>query len=401
MGMIADRTNTRLGKFRPYLLYAALPFGIFGFLMFITPDLSTSGKAIYAFITYNLMMIIYTVINVPYSALMGVMTPSPEERTIVSSFRFVAAFVGQFIVSLSILWMVKVFGKGNDALGWQWAMGILAMLAVVLFLTTFATTKERVKPLSAKRNPLKQDLIDLSKNNAWLMIGAATVFQLIYIVIRNGSIVYYFKYFVQDQQILLMGKTFSFSYGGLTSTFLLVGTIITIVGSILTNRLSKIFGKSRCYWGCLGIAAISTALFYVLRPQDLILMFILQLITSFVLGPVSVLQWAMYTDCADYSEWKTGRRATGLIMSASLFALKLGIALGGTILAWLLAAYGFKANVAQTETGLLGIKMVMSIYPAIAGLIGIGFMLFYPLTNKSLAEIEEDLTTRRKDAGIN
>jgi GPH family glycoside/pentoside/hexuronide:cation symporter len=396
MGMIADRTNTKLGKFRPYLLYVALPFGILGFIMFITPNFSTHGKIIYAFITYNLMMMIYTVINVPYSALMGVLTPNSQERTVVSSFRFVAAFVGQFIVQFSVLRLVTVFGKGNENVGWQWAMAAVAGLAVVLWLVTFATTKERVKPVKEQKNPLKQDLSDLFKNLPWVLIGSATLFQLLYLVIRGGSIMYYFKYFVQDQQVTLLGNTYSFSYQSLTSTFLLVGTAVTIVGAVLTHVFSKMFGKSRCYFGFLGIAAVSTALFYFLKPQDVVLMFVLQLFTSFAVGPVSVLQWAMYTDAADYSEWKTGRRATALLMAASLFCLKLGIALAGSIQAWILAAIGFVANVAQSATSLTGIRMLMSVIPAAAGIVAVVLMIFYPLNNKKMAQIEKDLVERRQ-----
>ncbi len=208
---------------------------------------------------------------------------------------------------------------------------------------------------------------------------------------------YYFKYFVQDQQLLLLGKTFSFSYQSLTSTFLLVGTAFTILGAVMTNIFSKAFGKAKCYYGFLGIAAISTALFYVLKPQDLIFMFLLQIISSFAVGPVSVLQWAIYTDTADYSEWKTGRRATALIMAASLFALKLGIALAGSIQAWILDSFGFVANVPQTDTALAGIKLLMSIFPAIAGIIAVALMVFYPLNNKMMIQIEKDLTARRED----
>ncbi|MDZ7288772.1 MAG: MFS transporter [candidate division KSB1 bacterium] len=397
MGMIADRTNTKFGKFRPYLLYFALPFGILGFIMFITPNFSTQGKVIYAFVTYNLMMMIYTVINVPYSALMGVITPNSQERTVVSSFRFVAAFVGQFIVQFAVLRLVTLFGKGNETAGWQWAMAVMSALAVILWLVTFSSTKERVQPVKEQKNPLKQDLADLFKNMPWILIGSATVFQLLFNVIKGGSIMYYFKYFVQDQQLSLLGRTFSFSYQSLTSTFLLVGTAMTILGAVVTNIFSKKFGKSRCYYGFLGIAAVVTALFYVLKPQDLILMFVLQIISSFGVGPVSVLQWAIYTDTADYSEWKTGRRATALIMAASLFALKLGIALAGTIQAWILDSFGFVANVAQSPTAIQGIKLLMSIFPAIAGFIAVALMVFYPLNNKMMAQIEKDLIARRKE----
>jgi GPH family glycoside/pentoside/hexuronide:cation symporter len=396
MGMLADRTNTRFGKFRPFLLYAALPFGVLGFIMFITPHFSTEGKVIYAFITYNLMMMIYTVINVPYSALMGVISPNAQERTVVSSYRFVAAFVGQFIVQFAVLWLVGVFGKGNEAAGWQWTMAVIGGLAAILWLVTFASTKERVQPVQEQRNPLKQDLADLFKNIPWILIGTATIFQLLFNVIKGGSAVYYFKYFVQDQQLSLLGSSFSFSYTSLISAFLLMGTAFTILGAVLTNILSKAFGKSRCYYGLLGIATISTALFYFLEPPDLILMFVLQIISSFAVGPVSVLQWAIYTDTADYSEWKTGRRATALIMAASLFALKLGIALAGTFQAWVLKVYGYMPDVVQSATALNGIKLLMSIFPAIAGIIGVAFMVFYPLNNKMMDKIEEDLTARRK-----
>jgi len=396
MGMIADRTNTRFGKFRPYLLYGALPFGILGFLMFITPNLSPTGKAVYAFITYNLMMMAYTVINVPYSALMGVITPNPDERTVVSSYRFVAAFAGLFIVQFSVLRLVRAFGGGNEQLGWQWAMTALAALAVVLFWVTFATTKERVTPPPGQKTPLLQDLSDLLRNRPWLLIGSATVFQLIFIVIRSSSIMYYFKYFVQNQQVTLLGRTYDLSFETLASTFMLSGTLVTVVGALVASKLSKMLGKPNCYYGGLGLAAICSALFYVLSPRDLALMFVLQLIASFAWGPVSVLQWAMYTDTADYSEWKTGRRATGLIMAASLFALKLGIALGGALMAWLLDFHGFKPNVEQTTAGLLGIKLLMSIYPAVAGAMGCVLMLFYPLNNKMLVQIAQDLLARRQ-----
>jgi glycoside/pentoside/hexuronide:cation symporter, GPH family len=397
MGMIADRTRTKLGKFRPYLLYAAVPFGILGFIMFITPAFSTHGKIIYAFITYNCMMMIYTVINVPYSALMGVITPNSQERTVVSSFRFVAAFAGQFIVQFSVLRLVSLFGKGNENAGWKWAMAVMSAFAVVLWLTTFFTTKERVKPVKEQKNPLKRDMADLFKNMPWVLIGTATLFQLLYLVIRGGSIMYYFKYFVQDQPLTLLGKTHVYSYQSLTSAFLLIGTFITIVGAVMTSLFSKTFGKSRCYFGFLGIAAVSTGLFYFLKPQDVIWMFVLQLFTSFAVGPVSVLQWSMYTDTADYSEWKTGRRATALIMAASLFALKLGIALAGTIQAWILSFNGFVANVAQSAASLLSIKMLMSIYPAIAGMIAVVLMIFYPLNNKMMFQIEHDLIAKRKN----
>jgi GPH family glycoside/pentoside/hexuronide:cation symporter len=396
MGAVADRTNTRWGKFRPYLLWVAIPFGLVGVAVFTTPDLSMTGKIIYAYVTYILLDFVYTAINVPYSALMGVMTSNARMRTILSQFRFAAVYLGALIIQYSVLRLVKILGKGNEALGWQLTMVVLSALAIILFFTTFITTKERVKPPKEQKSYLKGDLRDLFRNKPWLLIAGGTVFQLTYITIRNGSIIYYFKYFVGDQQLTLFGNTNMFSCDSMTSTFLIAGTLATVMGIILSGWFSKVFGKRNCYVGFLGATGIFTAIFYFFAPGDVILMFIMQLLASFTFGPVSVLQWAMYTDTADYSEWKNNRRATAFLMAASLFALKLGVALGGALLAGLLAFHGYvQGGVEQTAGGVFGVKLVMSLYPAIPALIGAGIMFFYPLTNKMLVDIEKDLNERR------
>jgi len=398
MGIIADRTETRWGKFRPYLLWFAIPFGIIGVLTFTTPDLPLSGKLIYAYITYTLLMMLYTIINVPYSALMGVITSNARARTIISQFRFVAAFVGTIIVQFSVLRMVQQFGQGNDSLGWQRAMIVLSILAVALFYITFATTRERVKPPAGQKSRLKDDFRDLVKNKPWLMIGSATVFQLTHILIRNGSIIYYFRYFVQDQQVTLLGHTYAFSYQNMVSIFFMAGSVVTILGSLCAGWFSKVFDKRNTYAGFLAACGIFSSLFFLLGPNDIVLMFVFHFLVSFAVGPVSVLQWAMYTDTADYSELKRGRRATGLIMSASLFALKFGVALGSSMLAWILAAYGYQPNVQQTALSMTGIKMSISIYAAVPALIGAALMIFYPLTNDAMIQIEKELTARRQKA---
>jgi GPH family glycoside/pentoside/hexuronide:cation symporter len=397
MGAIADRTNTRWGKFRPYLFWFAVPFGILGVLMFTTPNLDSGGKLIWAYVTYTLMMMVYTAINVPYCALMGVISPNSMERTVVSSYRFVLAFVGMFIVQYSLVRMVEIFGgKKDSAQGWQYAMGVLFALAVILFLITFFTTRERVRPMKEQKNPLKQDLADLFANGPWLLIGGATVFQLTYILIRGGSIVYYFDYYIQNQDVSLLGKVFNLSSTQLASAFMLSGTAITILGAVMTKWFCRFIDKPKAYAVFLAITAITTGLVYFLSPQNVVLLFVLQLFTSFSMGPVSVLQWAIYADTADHSEWKTGRRATALIMAASLFALKLGVALGGAILAWVLAGYGYKPNQPQTPEALQGIRLAMSMYAAIPAVIGVIIMAFYPLTNQLMTTIETDLIERRK-----
>lgn len=398
MGTIADQTKTRWGKFRPYILLFAIPFGIMGVLTFTTPGFDATGKLIYAYITYNLLMVMYTIVNVPYSALMGVITPNSLERTEVSSFRFVAAFVGGLIVQAATISLVKYFGQGNDAVGWQWAMGCLAGLAAVLLFITFATTKERVQPPKEQKSQFKRDLRDLFSNAPWLMIAGATVCQLTFIVMRQSSVAYYFKYYVGDQQLNLFGNVINLSYETFTSSFLLTGSVVTIIGVVLTKWFSKLLDKKNTYAGFLIAAAVVNAVLYVVRPQDVILIYVLNLLFSFFVGPVSVLQWAMYTDTADYSEWKNNRRATGLLMAASLFALKLGLTLGGAFVGWLLAYYGFVANQDQTPEAMSGIVSLLSIFPAIFGIAGGLLMMRYPLTNKMMVKIEEDLTVRRQEA---
>jgi glycoside/pentoside/hexuronide:cation symporter, GPH family len=330
------------------------------------------------------MWTIYSTINVPYSALMGVITPNPMERTVISSYRFVAAFFGGLIVQSSVMWMVKKFGADHEATGWQVAMSALAGLAVVLFLITFLTTRERVLPLAAQKTSLRQDLKDLFTNKPWLLIALATVMQLTMIVMRNGSIMYYFKYYVQNQT--------------LASAFMLIGSIVTIAGAVLTRLFAQQFGKRNSYVGFMLLTAVFTALLFFLKPEQIVLMFVFQILASFCLGPLAVLQWSIYTDTADFGEWKNHRRATGLIMSASLFALKVGMALGGALQGWMMAGYGFVANEAQTLGSLTGIRLMISLYPAIGALGAAAFVVFYPLTNQKMEQIERDLSARRSAA---
>ncbi|MBN1996335.1 MFS transporter [candidate division KSB1 bacterium] len=400
MGMIADRTQTRWGKFRPYLLWGAIPFGIIGVLTFTTPELSPTGKIIYAYFTYTFLMMAYTMVNVPYSALMGVLSPNSMTRTVVSTYRFVLAFVGAFIVQGSVLALVKRLGGDNEPLGWRNTMIVISILAVVLYFVTFFTTKERVFPPKGQKTRLKSDLNDLFSNKPWVMIAVATFFQLTFFVMRGSAIMYYFKYYVMDQQLNLFNITLKLSYETFSSSFLMIGTVFTILGAILTKTFTKILDKKMTYLGFLAASALFNGLFFLIKPQSVLLIYFLQIVISFLIGPISPLQWAMYTDTADYGEWINGRRSTGLIMSASLFALKLGLTFGGAIVGWILGYYGFIANELQTPETQQGIRMLMTIFPAIAGLIGSAVMLFYPLTNKKMIQVERELEERRKSEEI-
>lgn len=395
MGMIADRTESKYGKFRPYLFWLAIPFGVLGFFMFMTPDFGETGKIVYAYVTYTLMMIMYTAINVPYAALMGVITPSAEERTEVSSYRFVAAYCGLLVVTGFTEPLVEFFGGGDDIaskqVGWMWTMGLYGVIAALLFLFAFFTTKERVLPPKNQEINFIKDGADLFTNIPWVLIGIATVFQLMFLVIRGGSFAFYINYYIGDHSIVLFGSTIELGL----NYFLTSGALATLAGAILTNTITKLIDKKKTYGLFLGLGAIISISFFFLTADQIGLIYLANIIAGFLLGPVAVLQWAMYTDCADYGEWKFGRRATGLIMAASLFALKLGVALGGAITGWVLSGYGFESGEVQTEDSLGGILMLVSIIPAVFGVAAYIVMLFYPLTNEKMKEIEADLIARR------
>jgi GPH family glycoside/pentoside/hexuronide:cation symporter len=394
MGTVADRTQTRWGKFRPYLLWVAVPFGLAGFLAFSSPDFSATGKLVYAYVTYNLLMIMYTAINVPYAALMGVMTPNPLERTSLAAYRFVGVFTGGLIIQGAALWMVEFFGHGNQRAGWQWTMACIAALAVVLFWFTFATTRERVHPPPEQKGDLKRDLKSLL-NRPWLLVGLATFFQLTFIVARGSTVAYYFKYLVGGQRLSVLGFARDLSFEAFASSFLVSGTIATIVGTMCSKWFAQRMGKSQAYVFFLAVSVVAQISFWFAEPSDVLLIFGLNLVGQFAWGPVSVLQWAMYTDVADYMEWKNGRRATGLVMAASLFMLKLGLAMGGAFVVWMLGVYGFKANQEQAAATLHGIRMLMSVFPSLFGVVAVALMWFYPLNDEVMSQVEQELAARR------
>ena len=381
MGVLADRTNTRWGKFRPYLIWMVIPFGVIGVLTFTTPDLSASGKLIYAYITYTLMMMAYTAINIPYSALMGVISPNSLVRTSVSSYRFILAMAGTFIVQGATLPMVNFFGKGSEQKGFQMAMVVYAIAAIILFLITFLTTKERVQPAKEQQSTLKEDLKDLMANKPWLILFVIGIFTLFNIAIRNAAIMYYFKYYIGNQN--------------LSSLFMMLGTIGVMVGVALTGPLSKIFGKRKLYMFLMGLTAVLTALFYLIPKDQIVAVFAMHILISTVMGPTAPLIWAMYADTADYSEWKSGHRATGLVFSAATFAQKFGWTIGAAIAGWLLAAFGFKANIEQTPEALNGIRLMISIIPAAAALLSTISVSFYNLDDELMKKIEVELKERK------
>ncbi len=382
MGTIADRTNTRWGKFRPYILWLCVPYAILGIVLFITPDWGSTGKLVYAYVTYTFVMIIYTAMMIPYSALGGVMTSNPVDRTSLQSFRFFGAFGGNLMIQALAWPLVLFFGRSNEARGWFSTMSVFAILSIGLFLITFASVKERVQPDPQVKNKIRQDIKDLLSNPPWIVITLALFVMLIYVGVRSAIIVYYFDYYVGNQE--------------LATAYLTSGTAVILVSMLLPKWLTQKFGKRNALIGLLIITGLAILANYFARPQDIIYIFVLQLIQSFASGPTMPLLWAMMADAADYSEWKTGRRATALFYSASTFGLKSGGALGGALALWILAMYGYQANVVQTTHSLMGMRLMMSVYPTIGIILCIVIIAFYTLSEAQLERIEIDLNSRRQ-----
>ena len=394
MGVIADRTETRWGKFRPYLLWLCVPFALIGVLTFTTPSLGPGAKLAYAYVTFTLIMMAYTAINIPYSALLGVISSDPVERTSVSSIKFMFAFAAGMIVSATLPVMTKGLGGGNEAAGWQRTFIIYGLAAIVFFLIAFLFTRERVRPIAKERSPIGRDLVDLFSNTAWVTLLIATILMILFVAGRMTVTWQYFKYYVGEQQLL--GQPLSWDkslgmFGGL-------GQGAAIVGVVVTPYLARAVGSRNAFLILLGASVASTAAFFVCQPNQLLLIYALNIVGSFTGGPLSVLLWAMYADAADYGEWKTGRRATGLVFSASTMSQKFGWAIGGAGAMWFLGAIGYQANVEPSASVLNGLRLLMSLVPAALGVLCAVPMLFYKLDAKLMKTIEKELDERRAAA---
>ncbi len=381
MGIIADRTNTRWGKFRPWILWTALPFGIFAVLTFTTPNLGPSGKLIYAYVTYIGLILVYTANNVPYSALMGVMSPNPVDRTSLSSYRFFFAFLGALIVQGFSIYLVKFFGHGNQMLGYKYTMMLFAAMSVVFFLITFFTTHERVKPIKDQHTALKDDLRDLFKNGPWIVLFFVGVFFVSMTTLKQGSTMFYFKYY--------LGRV------NLATSFMVINVIAAMIGAALTGYFTHVLGKRGTMKASLLLALISSALLFFAGTQNITAIFILGTLMEFSTGPGITLFFAMLADTADYSEWKNNRRATGLVFSAGTLSIKFGSGVAGAMIGGILAFFGYVANVTQSPHALLGIRLLMSFLPAAAALLAFGVFSFYTIDDKLLLKIKKDLDRRR------
>jgi glycoside/pentoside/hexuronide:cation symporter, GPH family len=525
VGILADRTNTRWGKFRPYLLWMALPVGIIVVLTFTTPDLSTSGKIIYAYVTFSLMMIFYSMINVPYASLMGVMTDDGKQRTTLATYRFIFAFGGSFLVlglfqplfdgfgtrtfnefssaktieiadttarttSTILVWngtiqssklthpidsllflTAKVnadtkeafslgvfntrtarfygfnFAEGKDTLGLlrtgatcdvkikldqittkdnlqnladltfaakgidehsiairdialkeidyrsgtQKAVIVIAILAIIFFLFTFSLTREKVKPIEVK-TPLRDDLKDLSKNGPWFILLGAGISTIFFNTIRDGAAVYYFMYYFKGMNNIEFSSSMILA---ISTIYLLLGQAANIIGVVLAKPVADRIGKKSTFLIAMLNAAVLSFVFFLLDRTNITLILTFQFLISINAGIIFPLVWSMYADTADYSEWKNGRRATGLVFSAASMSQKFGASIGIAMVGWILAFYGYQANIEQTEATQNGIRMMLSIYPALGALLAAGFIFIYPLKESVLESISHELAVFR------
>jgi GPH family glycoside/pentoside/hexuronide:cation symporter len=413
MGAISDRTVTRWGKFRPWILWTALPFGIIGFLAFTTPNFGHTGKLIYAYVTYLLLMAVYSANNIPYSALSGVITGDMAERNSLFSVRFIFVTLATIAIQGFALPMVNHFGHGSSAKGYQITMGIFCVLAVIFFLITFLTTKERIIPDPKQKSSLKQDISDLLKNRPWLIMFLVFLLLFIFLGIRNSILLYFFKYYLDKTSMLSILEVLNKGLFGLLGKLGMIGSnadiagntfsminifsqLVTIIGLTLSRPLANKFGKNTVFRTGLFLCVLLSGIFIIIKPEAIVLTLVLQLLFQFMWGVAAMsLPWAMMADVADFSEWKNNRRATGIVFAGIIIGLKVGLAIGGALAGSLLSVYGYVANVSQTSHTLFGIRMITSIYPAVFLVIGAILLFFYQINKSTEIQMQNELTERR------
>ncbi|MDY4148803.1 MAG: MFS transporter [Paludibacteraceae bacterium] len=389
VGIVSDRTESRWGKFRPYLLFGSVPYAILAVMAFSTPNFGDMGKFVYALITCLLLRTAYAFVNLPYSSLGAVMTNDSNERAGLNTYRFIAAYIGQFIVTGAALYLVKWLGAmGNDgvvnqAQGYQYTVALFGVLSIAFFLITFATTKERVSAPKKQDNNVLRDFKYLFMNKAWIVLTVVGIVSFIMFAMQNAAIAYYFKYYIQDAENVQL--------------FNILGTVALIVALPLSKPLAKRFGNKAVYIGSSIISGVFFALIYV-AGDNLPLVYTFNILAKMSYAPAVPLLWTMLADVADYGEWKFNRRTTGLTFSASVLAQKLGWAIGAAAAGWLLSATHFVANAdVQSDEAMLGIRLLVSVIPGVLYASCALVLAFYDLDTQTIAQMKTDLEERREN----
>jgi GPH family glycoside/pentoside/hexuronide:cation symporter len=381
IGIISDRTQTRWGKFRPYILFGAVPYAVLSILTFTTPHFGETGKIIFASATYVLLMTAYAAINLPYSSLAAVMSSDTYERAGLNTYRFICAFIGQFVVTGLALTLAKYFGRGDKALGFRYTVVLFGCLSVVFFFITFITSKERVQPSTALPSSIKEDLKNLIKNRPWIILACVGIISFIMFAMQNAAIIYYFKYYIgREDSVQLFNVT---------------GTIALIVALPLAKPLAKAFGNRNVFIASSLVSGLFFISLYLPGEKNIVTIYALNILAKMAYAPAVPLLWTMIADSADYSEWKSGRRATGLYFSAATFAQKAGWGIGAAIAGWLLTVFNYVPNAIQTVSALLGIKLLVSIIPGALYMSCAVFMFFYTIDSKTTDLMKRELDTRR------
>ena len=411
VGIISDRTKSRYGKYRPYLLWFAIPFAVMGAITFFAPDFGQTGKLIYAYVTYSLMMIVYSMINVPYASLLGAISSDPTERNSLSSYRMSFAFIGSFVTFMLLQPLIDFFSKtfGNEGVaqatqaaensistspvGWVMGVGAIGMICVILFLLCFSWTKERVVQIESEENiSIKKDLKDLFQNAPWWILVATGLAALLFNAVRDSVAIYFFRDYVQSNY-KMAGTGWD-----MTTIYFLVGQAANLIGVMAAPSISKKYGKKRTYMIAMLMAGILSTGFYFI-PNDITWILIFQFMISIFAGYVLPLLWSMFADIVDHQELLTGRRATGLIFSSSSMSQKLGWALGSAMSGWILAVFHYMPDaLQQSQETIFGEHIMISLMPAICCILAFVGMFFYPLSDKKVRENSEQLNLKRNKA---
>ena len=426
VGILSDRTNSRWGKYRPWVLWTALPFMVFYVLAFYNPGIEDKGLvALHATISYTLLMTMYSFNNTPYSSLGGVMSADIKERTSITSIRFIFSTIAQFVVQGLTLPLVSKFSDGGDkAHGWLCTISLFAIIGFIFLVTVFFSAKERITPPAGQKNNTRQDIKDVLSSLPWRAMFVLTLFVFITLAMWGSAMNYYFENYVDagalyaflDKLGLVateaqdsIGYSILNAFGLIVSSpdkayevgfgvFNMLGALVQFFGVILLSEyLANKYGKKQTFIVCLTLTAIFTAMFYFPAKDNIGFMFVLNFLKSLAYAPTVPLLWAMIADVADHSEYVHYRRATGFVFAGVVFALKAGLGVGGAILGFLLSGFGYisGAGVAQSDSAIHGIILSSSLIPAATFFVGVIALFFYPITKKYNEKMQAELTARR------